>query len=132
MRVALKHDIVPALSDDDAIAHHDRAIRLITFLHPAFLARARALRDQAVIVVDCGTWLERERRTGGASSACGWRYMGRQYEVPQWLNMIETGVYYSLAHTRDVVRIIRSKEFGDINISTLLLMIAGLVVLAKL
>jgi hypothetical protein len=38
------------------------------------------------------------------------------------------------AHTRDVVRIIRSKEFGDINISTLLslLMIVGLALLAKL
>ena len=38
------------------------------------------------------------------------------------------------AHPRDVVRIIRSKEFGDINISTLLslLMIAGFALLAKL
>jgi hypothetical protein len=42
---------------------------------------ALPLAAQMVIVVDCGAWLERERRTGGASSACGWRHMGRQPEV---------------------------------------------------
>ena len=32
-RIALQHDVISALADDDAVAHDDGPISLITFFH---------------------------------------------------------------------------------------------------
>jgi hypothetical protein len=46
--VALKNDVVPALAHDNALPHHDRAIRLIAFPGGLVAKRARPRKERGL------------------------------------------------------------------------------------